>query len=228
MAKDGKGTRGTKHGGAIADSATLLRRELRRRGIGEAEIDDLLRKKRRRRVLEFDLVKSHHLVDMNSEGRVPPRAKKPKRGRRDSRQVVSDELCTVEFAADQLKLHPRTVQRIIREGRLPARRIGKSYRIRRSDLESFAGLPAASAAALPPPPTMTGIIDVQGVDADTARLWARSLATAAQRSRNEGRVRGEIIHDSASGSAKIIVIGSTDEALSLLTLARVWTEQLER
>ena len=32
----------------------------------------------------------------------------------------ADELCTAEFAADLLQVHPRTIHRYIREGRLPA------------------------------------------------------------------------------------------------------------
>ena len=50
---------------------------------------------------------------------------------------MSDALITVEQAAEQLKLHPKTVLRHIREGRLPATRIGKSYRLRAADVDEF-------------------------------------------------------------------------------------------
>jgi excisionase family DNA binding protein len=41
-------------------------------------------------------------------------------------------LVTVEQAAEELKLHPKTVLRYIHEGRLEATRIGKAYRIDRA------------------------------------------------------------------------------------------------
>src|SRR4051812_41920029 len=86
----------------------------------------------------------------------------------------ADALCTVEFAAAQLQLHPRTVHRFIREGRLPARKLGKSYRIRRSDLEAFTGV----AAPAEPVASLTAILDIPGVDAEASRLWKRTLALA--------------------------------------------------
>jgi excisionase family DNA binding protein len=56
--------------------------------------------------------------------------------------TIAKQLFTVEEVAERLNLHVKTVRRIIREGRLPAKRIGKEYRITRSALEEFAGAPA--------------------------------------------------------------------------------------
>ena len=53
---------------------------------------------------------------------------------------MANTLLTVDEAAEALKLHPKTVLRHIREGRLEATRIGKAYRIDRSKLDAFAGL----------------------------------------------------------------------------------------
>ncbi|MDR5683407.1 MAG: helix-turn-helix domain-containing protein [Armatimonadota bacterium] len=47
------------------------------------------------------------------------------------------EVLTVEQAAGYLQLHKVTVYKYIREGLLPAARIGKVYRILRPDLERF-------------------------------------------------------------------------------------------
>jgi excisionase family DNA binding protein len=47
------------------------------------------------------------------------------------------EVLTVEQAADYLQLHKVTVYKYIREGLLPAARLGKVYRILRPDLERF-------------------------------------------------------------------------------------------
>ncbi|MDR5695686.1 MAG: helix-turn-helix domain-containing protein [Armatimonadota bacterium] len=47
------------------------------------------------------------------------------------------EIMTVEQVAAYLQLSKMTVYKFIREGKLPAAKIGKSYRIRRSDVEAF-------------------------------------------------------------------------------------------
>ena len=42
---------------------------------------------------------------------------------------------TLDEAAGLLKVHPQTLRRWIREGRMPARRFGKQYRVRPEDIE---------------------------------------------------------------------------------------------
>ena len=45
---------------------------------------------------------------------------------------------TLEDAAKILKLHPQTLRRWIRQGKLPARRFGKQFRLRLEDIERAA------------------------------------------------------------------------------------------
>lgn len=47
------------------------------------------------------------------------------------------EFLDTKQVASILRLHYKTVARMIREGRLPASKIGKEWRINRSDLEAF-------------------------------------------------------------------------------------------
>jgi excisionase family DNA binding protein len=68
------------------------------------------------------------------------------------------ELCTAAFAALHLKLHIKTVLRFIREGRLRATRVGRSYRIVRSDLEASAGI-SADVHAFDDDTSITSIVD---------------------------------------------------------------------
>jgi excisionase family DNA binding protein len=49
-----------------------------------------------------------------------------------------DTYYTLEEAARILKLHPQTLRRWIRQGKLPARRFGKQFRLRAEDLERAA------------------------------------------------------------------------------------------
>lgn len=44
---------------------------------------------------------------------------------------------TTQELADFLKLTPRTIQRWINEGHLPAYRFGKKYRVRGDDFDTF-------------------------------------------------------------------------------------------
>jgi excisionase family DNA binding protein len=45
---------------------------------------------------------------------------------------------TVSRAAEILDLHPKTVRRFIRDGRIPAHKIGREWRIRLEDLREYA------------------------------------------------------------------------------------------
>ncbi|MEF3304970.1 helix-turn-helix domain-containing protein [Paenibacillus sp. GYB003] len=46
---------------------------------------------------------------------------------------------TVEQVAAMLELHPRTIRRYIREGRLSASKVGGEWRMREEDVDAFAG-----------------------------------------------------------------------------------------
>lgn len=51
--------------------------------------------------------------------------------------VLHREVLTVEQAADFLQVHKLTVYRYIREGLLPAVKLGKIYRLLARDVEAF-------------------------------------------------------------------------------------------
>ena len=50
-----------------------------------------------------------------------------------------DNYLTTGQVAKQLKLHTNTVIRYIRDGKLPARKVGKAYRIKESAVAEFLG-----------------------------------------------------------------------------------------
>jgi excisionase family DNA binding protein len=51
--------------------------------------------------------------------------------------LVDHEILTVEQAAEYLQVHKMTVYRYIREGMVPAAKLGKMYRLFRRDVEAF-------------------------------------------------------------------------------------------
>lgn len=63
-----------------------------------------------------------------------------------------EDVVTAEEAARYLKVHPKTIQRWCREGRLPAMRAGNRYRLRLSDLRNGEVRASEPAPDTPPPP----------------------------------------------------------------------------
>ncbi len=137
---------------------------------------------------------------------------------------MSEELYTVDYAARRLKLHPATILRFIRDGRLAATKVGKSYRILHSDLERLAGSSvrpgAPRAAAL-----VTSVVDVAGVDADRARRLASMTAAALHARPPVGApLRADVIHDPAESHLKIILVGGPRDTASMLGLLQIWLD----
>ena len=52
---------------------------------------------------------------------------------------MDDAFLTTEEVLEYLQVNLRTVYRLIKAGDLPAIRVGKNFRIRRSDVESYLG-----------------------------------------------------------------------------------------
>src|SRR5438477_12607628 len=92
---------------------------------------------------------------------------------RRPRLPMSEEVYTVEQFAERLKLHPKTVLRFIKDGRLRAVKVGKSYRILRSELEAMTGVVTGGATAI----RVTSIVDLPDVSADNAQRIARQVTS---------------------------------------------------
>ena len=54
-------------------------------------------------------------------------------------EALSDRLLMVREVAELMRVSNMTVYRLIKAGDLPAIRVGKNFRIRRSDVESYLG-----------------------------------------------------------------------------------------
>jgi excisionase family DNA binding protein len=138
---------------------------------------------------------------------------------------MTEELYTVEQAAERLKLHVKTVLRAIREQRLRATRVGKSYRILRSDLDAFAGVPARATTAAGDA-WVTAIVDIPGTDPDRAQRWARTVPGMLNaRTPGGAPVRAEVIYEPGRAHLKIVAVGPPGDVVDLLALIRVWIDQ---
>lgn len=121
---------------------------------------------------------------------------------------------SVEQVAALLGLHVRTVRSYIRSGRLNAVRIGKQYRISRSDLEQLTGRPtepAPTAGAV----EVSSIVQIDGVDRSAAdRLGTLVLAGVGA----DRTLRVQTVHDEDRKRLKIIVMGELAETAEVLQL----------
>jgi excisionase family DNA binding protein len=119
-------------------------------------------------------------------------------------------LLTVEHVAEVLDLHVKTVRRYAREGRLKARRIGKEYRIARTDLDAFTG---GATTETPVPRTRhviaSSIVDVDAISPDeTHRITTMIMASLNARKGEADFPRVDSISYPEQGKLRITITAS--------------------
>lgn len=134
---------------------------------------------------------------------------------------MNDRLYSVDQVAERLGLHVRTVRNYVRDGRLPAVRIGKQYRIAHDDLEAFTGRPvpatAAESAGRERRTEVSCVVEVDAVDPTTAhRLSTALTSTGPARTADDPPLRVQTAYDEARGHMKIIIWGGPGETARLL------------
>jgi excisionase family DNA binding protein len=132
----------------------------------------------------------------------------------------------VQQVAERLKLHPKTVLRLIHEGRLRGARIGKSYRIQDSDLRAFASI-AIRAQPAPTLARVTCVAEIEDVTVDQSQRIA-SVLNAAFMGDNPG---GDPVHlstayDPAMSTLKAVMIASPTDVAGWLRLLQAQLENL--
>lgn len=130
---------------------------------------------------------------------------------------MSADFLTVEATASLLGLHPKTVLRHIRDGRLRATRVGRQYRILRSDLPSVGGTGTAEGEVTARATTV--------VDIDTAspalveRLSSLLFGALNGRDFDASPISLNLAHDPDRKSVKVIIIASIADTSALLRMA---------
>ncbi|MEV4177592.1 helix-turn-helix domain-containing protein [Nonomuraea sp. NPDC049709] len=125
------------------------------------------------------------------------------------------EQYTVEQVANLLGLHVKTVRNYVRDGRLPAVRIGKQYRIAKEDLAAFTGRPAG-APARPRRAEVSSIVQVDGIArADLDRVSTMVLGSLAGRPHG---LRVEFVYDEEREHLKVIVLGGLEDSAQVLRI----------
>lgn len=135
---------------------------------------------------------------------------------------MTSQILTVDAAARVLELHPKTVLRFIREGRLRATKVGRQYRVLQSDLNAFAGVVSAAGAAVA---KATSIVDIENVDLVLVQRLSSLLFGATRSSEPPATpISLDIVHDPVRHSVKVIVMSSPADAATLLTLIETCLE----
>lgn len=134
---------------------------------------------------------------------------------------MSEEVYTVEQFAERLKLHPKTVLRFIREGRVRAVKMGKSYRILRSDFDAFAGV---TPKERPARARVTAIVDLPGVRPEAAQRLARVLPSARMGQETPvDPMTIDVVHDPANDHVKVVLVGAPGDVASMLRMVETLT-----
>lgn len=137
---------------------------------------------------------------------------------------------TADEVAERLGLHVRTVRAYIRDGRLPAVRIGKQYRIAGSDLAAFTGRTARTSEPVVRQRHVgaTSIIEIDAVSRQTVDRLTTLLTTATAHRRDDGdQLRIESIYDEQRAHLKIVVVGGLTTTAHVFGLVGAITEEPE-
>jgi len=131
------------------------------------------------------------------------------------------DLMSTEQVAEILGVRVRTVRRYIREGRLPAARIGKQYRVHRQDLEAWTGAPLGADPAPAPRPyvDVSSIVDISPIDREAADRVTRTVMAAIQGREHEPRsLRVDAAYDTERSRLKVIATGSLASTAVVVSL----------
>ncbi|HEX2815722.1 MAG TPA: helix-turn-helix domain-containing protein [Phenylobacterium sp.] len=135
---------------------------------------------------------------------------------------MSEEVYTVEQFAERLKLHPKTVLRFIRDGRLRAVKVGKSYRILRTEMEAMTGVVRGSQLG---GARVTSIVDIPDVAPELAERLARTLPSmrVAQVAHPEP-MSLNVAYDTARSHLKVVIAGSPGDTAAMLRMIQLISE----
>ncbi|WP_072806261.1 helix-turn-helix domain-containing protein [Rhodococcoides yunnanense] len=135
---------------------------------------------------------------------------------------MGNDFYTAEQVAELLGLHVRTVRNYIQDGRLPAVRIGKQYRITPDGLATLTG---GETRTERPRIDVTSIVTVDPIDSHTASRLTTSLSAATMGRGNTGtRLRVDTAYDNGTSSLKIVVIGDPLDSAEVLRLVDTFVE----
>ena len=135
--------------------------------------------------------------------------------------MTTPDYLTVTEAARRLRLHPRTVLRFIRDGRLKAARVGKGFRILPTDLAALTGVEPEPEVR----PTVIAAVDLGEVDPEGARRWTAAVNGAFHaRPAGAAHLGLDVVHDPATRRLKVLASGAAGDVAQVLSLVEALWE----
>lgn len=135
---------------------------------------------------------------------------------------------SAEQVADILGLHVRTVRGYVRDGRLPAVRMGKQYRITEQDLRAFAGVASAEPASHPRAHVST-VVHIDNVDRPTMdRITTHLTAAAISDSNRPAPLNVHSTYDESACRLTVFVDGDPESTTGVIGLIGALTRQVEK
>lgn len=132
---------------------------------------------------------------------------------------------SAEQVADILGLHVRTVRGYVRDGRLPAVRVGKQYRITEQDLRAFTGAEPAESAGTPRVRVST-IVHIDDVDRSTTdRITTHLTAAAMGESNRPAQLDVHSSYDQSARRLTVFVVGDPASTTALIGMIGAITGQ---
>lgn len=139
---------------------------------------------------------------------------------------MKERYYSVQDVADRLGLHVRTVRGYVRDGRLPAVRIGKQYRITQSALEAFTGGPVPATAGETARRTRhagaSSIVEIDAIDPAGAHRLTTLLTALGGRGADDEPLHVQTVYDEERAWLKIVILGGLgDTARIFATIEEV-------
>lgn len=139
------------------------------------------------------------------------------------------EFYTVDDVAQRLRLHVKTVRRFVRDGRLKGTRVGKQYRISRTDLEHFVRESAehpVEPGGQSPRAEAVSAVHIEPISAGAANRITTTLLAALTAGLPEREpVRLDSTYDERRSRLSLIIAGDIGSTAELLRMVNVLSEE---
>lgn len=142
---------------------------------------------------------------------------------------------SVAQAAEILTLHPKTVRRFIRDGRIRANKVGREWRIRREDLREFAHGELAggtdekqSSRGISDRIRVSAVIELdEGNSTEVSRISNSLIAVLNSDADPGAPARYDLIFHPETRKARFVLYGSPRFIATLLELVETLTQRAD-
>lgn len=125
---------------------------------------------------------------------------------------MKENYYTVDQVSKLLEMHPKTIRRFIREGKLGASRVGKQYRISGHDLSMFTGNDHQEKTVMSTESIkVSTVVDLEAMSSDDAsRISNMLIAASNQKGKNYGKASLNTQYIKEESKLRLMLWGSIE------------------